>query len=154
MRQAQFYYQDMHAPKPNQPNHIGTSVFISYNGELLLEHRKDSDTWAVVGGGLHTDETLAECAVREVYEETGIKLNVSDLLFYKIYDDPSRIASYPDGNVLRVITAVYHLKLEKLPVLTCSDESRELKFFSKKDLTDIKIANTHIPLIKDYLMFL
>ena len=113
MRQAQFFYHNKNAPKPNRPNHIGTSVLIEYRDKLLLEHRTDSETWAIIGGGLKTEESLAECAVREVYEETGIKLRENMLELYGIYDDPSRIASYPDGNVLRVITVVYKVYLAR-----------------------------------------
>ena len=65
--ETRFYYQDNNAPKPNRPNHIGTSVILEYDGKILMEHRTDSETWAVIGGGLHIDETLAQGAVREVF---------------------------------------------------------------------------------------
>lgn len=151
MGQARFYYRDAHAPRPNRPNHIGTSVLIEYGGKVLMEHRRDSDTWAVIGGGLWTGETLAACAVREVAEETGIVLDETELSFYKIYDDPSRIASYPDGNVLRVITVVYKVRLDDMPKLSCSNESKELRFFSREELSGLRIADTHIPIIEDCL---
>lgn len=151
MSQTQFYYNDKNAPKPNRPNHIGTSVIIEYNGKILMEHRQDNNTWAIIGCGLWIDESLIECAVREVFEETGIKLDSKNLSFYKIYDDPSRIASYADGNVLRVITVVYKATLTSEPKLKCSSESTELRFFSKEELTDLTVANTHIPIVHDYL---
>jgi 8-oxo-dGTP pyrophosphatase MutT (NUDIX family) len=96
---------------------------------------------------------LVSCAIREVYEETGLSLDKNQLWFYKIYDDPSRIAHYPDGNVLRVITAVYHIKLLNCPILKTSLESKELKFFSKDEIMHIKIAETHIPFIQEYYDF-
>lgn len=151
MKQAKFYYRDANAPKPNRPNHIGTSVLIQYQDKLLLEHRTDSDTWAIIGGGLKLNESLVQCAIRETFEETGLELREEEMEIYKIYDDPSRIASYPDGNVLRVITVVYRIRLRKLPVLVCSSESRELRFFSKNELFHINIAQTHIPIMEDYL---
>lgn len=151
MKQAQFFYQDSSAPKPNRPNHIGVSVLIEWNGKLLMEARTDSNVWAVVGGELHIDETLIDCAIREVKEETGIMLCEKQLACVKLYDDPTRIAAYPDGNVLRVITAVYKVTLEHEPFLRCSNESKELRFFSKKELGCLEIAQTHIPIINDYL---
>lgn len=148
---AQFYYKDSNAPKPNRPNHIGTSVIIEWNNKILMEHRADSDTWAIIGGGLKIDETLEECAVREVFEETGIQLTEQDIELYGIYDDPSRIASYPDGNVLRVITIVYKVELIHCSELICSVGSQELKFVSKEELKELEIAKTHVPIIEDYL---
>ena len=63
---------------------------------------------------------------------------------YKIYDDPSIIICYPDGNILRNIMAVYKVRLESEPELICSSESRELRFFDKEELRKVKIVETHI----------
>ncbi len=152
MAQAQFYYKDKNAPQP-KGNRIGTCILIEYDGKLLLEHRADSDTWAVIGGGLKTGETLTEGAIREVFEETGLVLREEQMELYNIYDDPSRIASYPDGNVWRIITVVYRVKLEELPQLVCGEESRELRFFTKEELREERIAATHIPIVEKYMKY-
>ena len=150
-KQARFFYQDENAPKPNRPNSVGTVVLIEHDGKLLLEYRSDSEVWGIIGGGLGTQEALAEGAVREVLEETGIQVAPEDLIFLGIYDDPSRIASYPDGNILRILTIAYRLRLLERPALRCSTESRELKFFPREELVEIAIARTHVPILKDYL---
>lgn len=149
MTQAQFYYKDKNAPKP-KGNRVGTCILLEYDGKLLLEHRIDSDTWAVIGGGLKAEERLIEGAIREALEETGLMLQEEQIEFYHIYDDPSRIASYPDGNVWRIITVVYRVRLEELPEMICSEESRELRFFSREELRELKIAATHIPIVEEY----
>lgn len=150
MAQAQFYYRDKNAPQP-KGNRIGTCILIEYDGKLLLEHRADSDTWAVIGGGLKVGEHLAEGAIREVAEETGLVLQEEQLEFHKIYDDPSRIASYPDGNVWRIITVVYRVRLAEQPELVCSEESRELCFFCREELQEVKVAATHVPVLEEYM---
>ena len=149
MTQAQFYYKDKNAPKP-KGNRVGTCILLVYDGKLLLEHRTDSDTWAVIGGGLKAEERLIEGAIREAFEETGLMLQEKQIEFYHIYDDPSRIASYPDGNVWRIITTVYRARLEELPEMICSEESQELRFFSREELRELKIAATHIPIVEDW----
>ena len=150
MPQAQFYYRDKDAPKP-KGNRIGTCILLECGGRLLLEHRADSDIWAVIGGGLKSGERLVEGAVREVFEETGLNLREEQLELYRIYDDPSRIASYPDGNVWRILTVVYRVRLPKQPELICSEESRELRFFTKEELGEVKIAATHLPILEEYM---
>lgn len=150
MAQAQFFYQAADAPKPNGPNHIGTCILLEYDGKVLLEHRTDSDIWAVIGGGLKTEERLVEGAIREAFEETGIRLSKKEMEFFRIYDDPSRIASYPDGNVRRIITVVYQVTLAEFPTLVCSEESKELRFFTREDLRSVKIAATHLPIVEDW----
>jgi ADP-ribose pyrophosphatase YjhB (NUDIX family) len=148
---AKFYYKDSNAPKPNNPSHIGTSAIITYNGKVLLEKRKDSNRWALIGGGLKIDESLEQCILREVSEETGLVLQEKELSFYKVYSDPSRIAQYPDGNILRVITAVYLVELDGNHELVCSEESQELKYFSFEELRELNIAETHKHIIGDYI---
>ncbi len=150
MVQAQFYCRDEKAPKP-KGNRIGTCVLMEHDGKLLLEHRTDSDTWAVIGGGLKVCEKLTEGAIREVFEETGLVIKEEQLEFYNIYDDPSRIASYPDGNVWRIITVVYRAKLEELPEMICSEESRELRFWGREELKGVKVAATHLPILEEYM---
>lgn len=151
MKEAVFYYRDPTAPKPNGPLHIGTSIFIEYQEKCLLDHRQDNDSWALVGGGLDMEETFLQGIKREVWEETGIRLSDEEISFYDIYDDPSRIACYPDGNILRIITVVYRARLAQLPELVCSAESRELRFFTKEEITRLSITETHWPIVADYL---
>ena len=147
-----FYYKQLNTPIPNKPNHIGSTILIKYDGKVLLESRKDSDRWAFIGGGLFLNETLLECVKRETLEETGIILSDEDIKFCKLYDDPSIIIAYPDGNVIRSIMALYTTTLKKMPDLKCSEESTELKFFSKEELKEIKIVETHTPILADYFM--
>lgn len=44
--------------------------------ELLLIHRQRYDDWSWPKGKLDKGETLAECAVREVYEEVGLPITL------------------------------------------------------------------------------
>ncbi|MBO5164977.1 MAG: NUDIX domain-containing protein [Lachnospiraceae bacterium] len=151
MKQAEFFYNNPNAPKPNKPNLVGTTILIEYQDMLLLEHRMDSERWAIIGGSLKNDESFVECAIRETKEETSIDLDESMIGQGKLYDAPSIIISYPDGNIFRSITIAYRVKLTEEPKLVCSEESKELKFFTKEELKSVKIVETHIPILQDYL---
>jgi 8-oxo-dGTP pyrophosphatase MutT (NUDIX family) len=41
-------------------------------GRILLIRRADNGYWALPAGALEVGESIAECATREVYEETGL----------------------------------------------------------------------------------
>lgn len=151
MKQAEFFYNNPNAPKPNKPNLVGATILIEYQNKLLLEHRVDSERWAIIGGSLKNDESFVECAIRETKEETSIDLDESMVGQGKLYDDPSIIISYPDGNIFRSITIAYQVKLTEEPLLVCSEESKELKFFTKEELKSAKIVETHIPILQDDL---
>ena len=148
--QAKFYYESKNAPKPNRPNHIGTTaIIVNAKDEILFEKRSDSNRWALIGGGLKIDETLEQCCRREVLEETG--LTVGELKRYKIYDAPSRIVAYPDGNIVRIITVVYLIKVDGDEKLTVSDESNELRYFSFEDVSSLDVVETHRHIIDDFI---
>ncbi|MEG2290386.1 MAG: NUDIX domain-containing protein [Clostridium sp.] len=152
MGQAKFFYKNSNAPKPNKPNSIGICAVIEHDGRVLLERRADSDRWALIGGELNVDESLEQGLIREINEETGLVVDEMDLVFWKIYSDPSRIVEFPDGNVLRIITAVYLLKVNSISELICSEESLELCCFSYDELREVNIAETHKHIVDEYLM--
>jgi 8-oxo-dGTP pyrophosphatase MutT (NUDIX family) len=42
------------------------------DGRVLLIRRSDNGLWSVPAGGLELGDSIATCAIREVYEETGL----------------------------------------------------------------------------------
>ncbi len=56
---------------------IGLCIFIIKDGKLLFGKRKSAHgegTWAPPGGKLDYNETIEECAMRETFEETGVRI--------------------------------------------------------------------------------
>lgn len=56
---------------------VGVAAIIIKDGKVLLGKRKNahgSGTWQFPGGHLEFNETIENCAQREVLEETGIKI--------------------------------------------------------------------------------
>lgn len=67
-------------------------------GRLLLTRRVDNGMWVLPGGKLELGETIAQAAVREVLEETGVEVEVMGIA--GIYTDPGHVIAY-DGPVLQ-----------------------------------------------------
>ena len=56
---------------------IGVAVIVIKDNRVLLGKRKNShgaDTWAFPGGHLEFNESIEDCAAREVWEETGLRV--------------------------------------------------------------------------------
>ena len=98
---------------------------------------------------MQLDENLKNCIIRETFEETGLVLEADKVSCIKIYDDPSIIIEYPDGNIIRSIMALYFVRISLVPQLVCSDESKELRFFDREELKKLPIVETHIPILED-----
>ena len=74
MGAAVFYLNDPAAPKPNRPAHLGVNILLEWDGKLLLERRRDCGMWGLPGGGVKGREPERRAMVRELWEETGIRL--------------------------------------------------------------------------------
>lgn len=148
-----FYRGDpKNAPKPTMPAHLGANAVITCGGRLLLERRRDSNTWGLIGGGVKKSETTVQGMVREIYEELGIRVQPDQLQKLQTYGDPGRIAAFQDGSVWRMVIAVYGLDFQWEPQMRISAESRELRFFTKEELKTTEIAVTHQDIVEDWFL--
>ena len=138
------------APKTTMPAHLGANAIFTYNGKLLLEKRRDSDIWGLVGGGCKKYETGRDAIAREAYEELGVRIPKMQFQKLAVYDNPSRIAAYRDGSIWRMVIVVYGYNFPEEPVLRISSESKELRFFNKEEIADIEIAITHADIVADW----
>ena len=150
---VKFYRGDpQNAPKTTMGAHLGANAIITCSGKLLLEKRRDSDTWGLVGGGVKDHETELEAIAREIKEELGIRIPKDRFRKLAVYGEPGRIAAYCDGSVWRMVIVVFALELEKEPEITISAESRAMRFFTKEELKDIDIVITHSDIVEDWFL--
>ena len=148
-----FYRGDpKNAPKTTQGAHLGANAIITCKGRLLLEKRRDSDIWGLVGGGCKKYETGREAIARETYEELGLRVHKDRFEKLAVYDDPGRIAAYRDGSIWRMVIVVYGLELEDEPALRISSESKDLRFFTKAEVRELEIAITHSDIVEDWFI--
>ncbi|HWB39343.1 MAG TPA: NUDIX hydrolase [Candidatus Saccharimonadales bacterium] len=72
--------------------HVTTDVIVVKDGKILMVRRNqkllEGGKWGLAGGFMDRDETVAQCATREVYEETGWEIQGLTLL--TIVDGPDR----------------------------------------------------------------
>lgn len=147
-----FYRDPALAPKPTMPAHLGANAIITCHGKLLLEKRRDSDIWGLVGGGVKKTESTLQGMIREIYEELGVRVQPEQLIKLGVYGEPGRVAAFRDGSIWRMVIVVYALNWEQEPKLCVSSESKELRFFSKEELKSIQIAVTHEDIIQDWFL--
>src|SRR5262245_45914852 len=79
---------------------IRTRVIVLHRARmLLLPPPRDGEGWQVPGGGLEQNESLSECAVREVFEETGLHIQVASIAFLREWVVPRHcvLPDEPEG---------------------------------------------------------
>ncbi len=149
---VKFYRGDPNAPKTTMPTHLGANAVITCNGRILLEKRRDSDTWGLVGGGVKKYETEEQAMIREIYEELGLRITPGQLRKLGVYGEPGRIAAYHDGSIWRMVIVVFGLELEHMPEIILSAESRSFGFFTKEEAGKLDIVVTHSDIVEDWFL--
>ena len=147
-----FYRGHPNPPKTTMPAHLGANAIITCQGKLLLERRRDSDTWGLVGGGVKKTESELQAIVREVREELGLRIPAERFRKLAVYGEPGRIAAYRDGSIWRMVIVVFGMDFPEMPEMRISSESKELRFFTKEELRDIEIVITHSDIVEDWFL--
>lgn len=75
-------------------------------GRILLVRRADTLNWELPGGKVEPGESAIEASVREVAEETGIKVTVTGLS--GVYTDPGHVMVYRNGEVRQQFSLCLH----------------------------------------------
>lgn len=104
-------------------------MVVNDRNEVLLVRRGNDPykgCWALPGGFMEMDETLEHCAVRELEEETGLKVDEQDVRLIGVYSAPDRD---PRG---RTVTAAYLVKnVEcRMKDAHAGDDAAELRWWS------------------------
>ena len=115
----------------------GSAIIIrNENKEILLQEGADRNMWGLPGGCQELGEDLRETAIREAYEETGIKLNIENLVLINTLSGNLRKNSYPNGDIVYNNTSLYlaDVSINSLEKLKGDSETKRLKFFSLDDI--------------------
>jgi ADP-ribose pyrophosphatase YjhB (NUDIX family) len=126
-----------------------SAVLFSENRQsVLLTRRTDNGQWCLPGGMIEPGESVAEGCVREVFEETGLKVRVVRLI--GVYSDPNRMTVYPDGNKAQVIVLNFEVEIIG-GALGLSNETTDAKFFPIPEIRQMELFNDHAEHIYDTL---
>jgi ADP-ribose pyrophosphatase YjhB (NUDIX family) len=143
------YYDDPQAPKANSLVPSVNVVVVNNAGEILMIRRTDNDNWAVPGGAIDLGESVAQAAVRETKEESGIDCEITGIV--GIYSDPKHVILYTSNGEVRqefsILLTARPLGGEPTP----SDESKEVHWVSSSDALSLTMDRSMRIRINDFL---
>jgi ADP-ribose pyrophosphatase YjhB (NUDIX family) len=93
------YYDDPEAPRANSLVPSVNVVMANDAAEILMIRRTDNGNWALPGGAVDLGESVAQAAVRETLEESGILCAVTGIV--GICSDPRRVILYTSNGEVR-----------------------------------------------------
>lgn len=136
--------------------HFCASVFImdTKNKKILLVKHKKFNKWVQPGGHIEDDETPEEAAMREAYEETGLKVKLIGEHFPRENDFIRPIAIQKNRNKMGDlhIDIVYPaIPNEGVIPKFDENESTDIGWFSRNELENISVF-PDIKITMDYLL--
>jgi 8-oxo-dGTP pyrophosphatase MutT (NUDIX family) len=93
-------------------------------------------------------ETPSECAIRETFEETGIRVEIVGIV--GVYSNPRHIVAYTDGEIRQE----YEVTLLARPLdgsPTENEEASAVGWFAPSQLAELDIHHSMRRQINDYL---
>ena len=130
-----------------RPAVTADSVVISKESEpkvLLIQRGNEpyKGCWAFPGGFMNMDETTEQCAIRELEEETGLK--VSSLQLIGAY---SKVDRDPRG---RTVTVAYLARVDAPVAVVAQDDAAKAKWFPLSALPPL--AFDHEEIMRDAVL--
>ncbi len=108
---------------------------------LLIQRGEEpfKGSWAFPGGFMNMDETSEQCAIRELEEETGLRVSyIHQIGAY------SKVNRDPRG---RTITVAYLAVIEEATIVKGQDDAANAKWFALSELPHL--AFDHQEIIQD-----
>lgn len=112
-----------------------TAVVVNARGEVLLQLRRDTETWAPPSGGVEPGETVAGAAAREVFEEAGIAVLPERVV--AVLSGSEYMVTYPNGDRMATVTTVFRCRPRDAAAPRVSDdESLDVRYFPSGELPE------------------
>jgi 8-oxo-dGTP pyrophosphatase MutT (NUDIX family) len=113
-----------------------SGVAFNQAGEVLLQLRSDTNTWAVVSGVMEPDEQPSETLKREFLEETSVAIDILGLA--SIHVEPVQI--YSNGDIAQFLNITFLVKLLNEPKVN-DRESLKVGWHSMSDPPKLSAQN-------------
>ena len=127
---------------------VASAFVLDKKNRVLLQKRSDNGQWGFPGGFMELGENVQDTARREVYEETGLKLD--ELELFGIYSGPQYDKTFSNGDQVSLVHVSFICKRYSGELVESNDESIENKFYSLEELPE-NIYTDH-KMLADYLL--
>lgn len=105
---------------------------------LLLAQERDTGLWMTIGGAMDPDESPADAAVRECWEETGLHVELTKLA--GVFGGPQYRIAYANGDMVAYTTIVFEAHVLGGRPEADGEEATALRFVSQEEAGELPMA--------------
>lgn len=145
-------YKKQWSASPYPPIFVTVDACVVQSGHVLLVKRKErpgKGLWALPGGFLNQEERIADAVIRELREETKIKVPApvlkGNVIAQRVFDHPNRSSRG------RTITHAYLIQLPpdtKLPTVKGADDAEKAKWVPLADVERSMMFEDHYDMVQ------
>lgn len=122
------------------------ATFVHDRGRVLVGRHRDLDLWVLPGGGAEPGETPPDCAVREVWEETGLVVAITGVRGAFGGTLEHRV-EYPNGDICDYVVTVFDAVVAGGELRAETDELAELRWVTLDELAAMPTASWLRPVL-------
>ena len=126
--------------------HVGTDLLLTpavaaivrnEAGQILFQRRRDDGLWSLPAGAIDPGETPATAIVREVREETGLRVEPIGIL--GVFGGEAFRHRYAHGDVCEYLAVVFECRTVGGSLGGEDDETLELRYFNASELPTLDV---------------
>ncbi len=115
-----------------------TGLVFDDAGRVLLQKHGDTLRWVAPGGSVEPDEQPVDALLRELWEETGLLVEVVSLL--GVFGGPTFRVQYRNGDVCAYMMAAFECRVRSGALRLDGDESLELRYVARDEIDALDLA--------------
>ena len=104
-------------------------------GRILMARHADRDRWIMPGGIIEPGESPADAAVREVWEETGLLVELTSI--FGVFGGMDLVVTYANGDRVAYVATVFRGNIVGGKIRPDGEEIAELRFFSRGEILGV-----------------
>ena len=105
------------------------AIIHNERGEVLLMHRQDDDKWDPPGGHIDPDETPAQAAERETYEESGLVVKARRIV--GVLGGRALEHCYPNGDRTQPLIVCFACEVIGGTLQSLDGEAKNFGYFAR-----------------------
>ena len=117
---------------------------------VLLIQRSDNGLWALPAGAMELGESIAGCAAREVFEETGLK--AAGVTPFALHTGPDYTFTNMFADTYQLFVTCFRVDGFSGELLTSTDETTDAGFFAPGAMP-VPLADTVLDTLTDLTAF-
>ncbi len=126
------------------------ALIINDDGAVLFVRRSDNHEWVMPAGSQELEESIYDCLVREVKEETGLDVQAAQLI--AVYSEPRFAFTNAYGGEHQMLAFMFEVTAWTGQLLAETDETLDAQFFALDSLP-VNVPHLYHETLADWQAF-